>query len=131
VLGFDWVQADEEASRLEHALSEAVAERLSSQLGRPATCPHGNPIPGAAGPLPAQRRLVDLGSGDPATILRISEAAEHEAPELLRFLSRHRMVVGATVVRTELSHGSGTLTVEVAGESVPMSLEVASKIWVS
>src|SRR5918912_330100 len=46
VLGFDWAQSDAEAHRLEHAVSDEVAERLNELLGRPATCPHGNPIPG-------------------------------------------------------------------------------------
>ncbi|MEX2372829.1 MAG: metal-dependent transcriptional regulator, partial [Dehalococcoidia bacterium] len=47
VLGFDWLKADEEASHIEHALSQEVADRLFEMIGRPRTCPHGNPIPGA------------------------------------------------------------------------------------
>lgn len=45
-LGLDWVTADAEAARLEHAVSEVVEQRLYEALDRPATCPHGNPIPG-------------------------------------------------------------------------------------
>src|SRR5258708_7574107 len=48
VLGLDWVQADEEAARLEHAVSDQVEGRIFESLGRPKTCPHGNPIPGVA-----------------------------------------------------------------------------------
>src|SRR5919109_86289 len=47
-LGLDWVAADEEAARLEHAVSDRVEQRLYEALGRPSTCPHGNPIPGYA-----------------------------------------------------------------------------------
>src|SRR5579859_3713523 len=36
-LGLDWVQADEEAARLEHAVSEMVEERLYDALGQPRT----------------------------------------------------------------------------------------------
>src|SRR5438309_997761 len=46
VLGLDWVTADAEAERLEHAVSEVVEETLYRALGRPTSCPHGNPIPG-------------------------------------------------------------------------------------
>src|SRR5689334_3376815 len=48
LLGLDWVKAHQEAHRLEHAISQEVEERLSSLLKHPTTCPHGNPIPGAA-----------------------------------------------------------------------------------
>lgn len=34
-LGFDWVAADQEAARLEHAVSDAVVERLFEVLGHP------------------------------------------------------------------------------------------------
>src|SRR3989440_2880525 len=47
-LGLDWVAADEEAARLEHAVSDVVERRLWETLGRPTSCPHGNPIPGHA-----------------------------------------------------------------------------------
>src|SRR3989475_5485509 len=33
VLGLDWVSADEEAARLEHAISEVVEKRLYEALG--------------------------------------------------------------------------------------------------
>src|ERR1700730_10814068 len=46
ILGLDWVTADAEAERLEHAVSEVVEQTLYRSLGRPKTCPHGKPIPG-------------------------------------------------------------------------------------
>ena len=36
-----------EADRWEHAISADVEEKLVELLGDPATCPHGNPIPGS------------------------------------------------------------------------------------
>lgn len=45
-LQFDWAKSDAESHRLEHVFSDEVIERLNDQLGRPETCPHGNPIPG-------------------------------------------------------------------------------------
>src|SRR2546430_6592308 len=47
VLGLDWVTADAAAERLEHAVSEGVEETLYRALGRPPSCPPGNPIPGS------------------------------------------------------------------------------------
>src|SRR6266550_832875 len=62
-LGLDWVTADAEAARLEHAVSEVVERRLFEVLGRPTTCPHGNPIPGYSKAMPREVRLATLESG--------------------------------------------------------------------
>src|SRR3982075_3726160 len=59
-LGLDWGAADEEAARLEHAVSETVERRLYEVLGRPRTCPHGNPIPGHSKPVPREVRLAQV-----------------------------------------------------------------------
>src|SRR5712664_4653015 len=72
-LGLDWVTADEEAARLEHAVSEVVEQRLYEVLGRPTTCPHGNPIPGHSKAVPKEVRLSTLAAGDVATVTRVSE----------------------------------------------------------
>src|SRR6266851_2187451 len=84
-LGLDWVTADEEAARLEHAVSEVVERRLYEVLGRPTTCPHGNPIPGYSKPLPKEMRLASVKPGSRATVSRVSEVAEREAPMLLTY----------------------------------------------
>src|SRR5437879_13420586 len=52
VLGLDWVAADAEAQRLEHAVSEVVEERLYGTLRGRKTCPHGSPIAGHSQLLP-------------------------------------------------------------------------------
>ena len=131
VLGLDWVQADEEAGKLEHALSDDVAERLYQHVGRPVTCPHGNPIPGAgAGEPRPERALRDLPPGTSSNVRRVSEVAEHDAPQLLRFLGDSGLHLGARVVAAEHNVGAGTVTVEVGGNRVAMSLDVAGKIWV-
>jgi DtxR family Mn-dependent transcriptional regulator len=131
VLGLDWLQADEEAGKLEHAFSDEVADRLHKLIGQPATCPHGNPIPGARGAKQRQRKLSSLQPGDRSRVRRVSEVAEHEAPELLSFLSQSGLVMGAEVEAIARSVGAGTQTVRAAGSEVAMSLEVADKIWVA
>ncbi|MFY9615887.1 MAG: metal-dependent transcriptional regulator [Candidatus Dormiibacterota bacterium] len=130
VIGLDWLQADEEAGRLEHALSDDVADRLHKLIGEPATCPHGNPIPGARGKAPRERALSKLEPGQRSRIRRVSEVAEREAPELLRFLDQSGLVLGAEVEAVAKSKGAGTQTVRAGGREVAMSMEVADKIWV-
>ncbi len=130
-LGFDWLTADEEASRLEHGLSLQVADRLHEMIGRPRTCPHGNQIPGAPTDGKRERALATLKVGERAPLRRISEVAEHEVPDLLRFLGENGFSLGGMVEVVEASRGAGTLTVRVRDDSrVSMSTEVARKIWV-
>src|SRR5712691_9052772 len=47
VIGLEWEKVHAEAARWEHAISADVEEKLVQLLGDPATCPHGNPIPGS------------------------------------------------------------------------------------
>src|SRR6476469_2604125 len=47
VIGLEWEKVHREADRWEHAISADVEAKLVELLGDPATCPHGNPIPGA------------------------------------------------------------------------------------
>src|ERR1700693_2219587 len=93
-LGLDWVTADEGAPRLEHAVPEVVERRLYQGLGRPTTCPHGNPIPGHSKPLPNEVRLASLEAGARAAVSRVSEVAEREAPMLLNYLQQRGLTPG-------------------------------------
>lgn len=130
VLGLDWAAADDEASRLEHALSDDVAERIFEQIGRPESCPHGNPIPGVNAPRGPERPLASLAPGERSKVRRISEVAEHEAPDLLRFLGQQGFHIGIEVEASGVSRGAGTFTARVNGNDVAMSLDVAGKVWI-
>lgn len=128
-LGLDWVTADAEAARLEHAVSEVVERRLYEVLGRPETCPHGNPIPGYSEPVPKEVRLSALPAGRQAAITRVSEVAEREAPPLLAYLHQRDLVPGREIVVLETDEVGKTLRVRVGEKDVTLSHETASKVW--
>jgi DtxR family transcriptional regulator, Mn-dependent transcriptional regulator len=128
-LGLDWVVADEEAARLEHAVSDLVERRLWEALGRPRSCPHGNPIPGHAELDCREVRLSALDQGGTAVVSRISEVAEREAPTLLRYLLDRRLVPGTPVEVVEADAVGRTLRLRVAEREVTLSHETAAKIW--
>ena len=130
-LGLDWVQADEEAARLEHAISELVEQRLYEALGRPTTCPHGNPIPGWAEPRSDERRLSGLEAGSRASVTRVSEVAEREAPMLLAYLLDRGLVPGRGLDVVEVDQVGRTLRIQTGGHEVTLSHETAAKIWVA
>ena len=128
-LGLDWVTADMEAARLEHAVSEAVERRLYEALGRPATCPHGNPIPGHSEAARAEVRVSELPAGGRATLTRVSEVAEREAPRLLAYLHQRDLTPGREVSVLEVDDVGRTVRVGVAGRDLTLSHETAAKLW--
>jgi len=128
-LGLDWVTADEEAARLEHAVSDLVEQRLWEALGRPTCCPHGNPIPGYADFSPGELRLSDVPGGTRAVVSRISEVAEREAPALLRYLLDRRLVPGKPIEMLEVDTVGRTVRARTADREVTLSHETASKVW--
>ncbi|MCU1429815.1 MAG: iron (metal) dependent repressor, DtxR family [Actinomycetia bacterium] len=103
VIGLEWEKVHREADRWEHAISSEVEEKLVALLGDPATCPHGNPIPGSKRAR-TEERTVALATAAPGgiTVSRISEKLEL-SDDGLQFVARARLVPGssATVVGKE------------------------------
>jgi Fe2+ transport system protein FeoA len=74
--------------------------------------------------------LADLEPGVPATVRRISEVAEHEAPALLAMLAEHGIHEGSEVRVVESNVGPNDVALRVAGEELTISLGAAQLIWV-
>jgi len=129
-LGLDWVSADEEAARLEHAVSDVVEHRLWETLGQPTSCPHGNPIPGYAALRDDEVRLSTMAADSAATVSRISEVAEREAPALLRYLLERRVVPGMRLEVLEVDPVGRTMRIRAADRDLTLSHETAAKVWV-
>ena len=130
VLGFDWATADVEADRISSAMSDVVVDQIDATMGSPVTCPHGNVIPGRAAPYGTLTGLADLEAGRPATVRRISEVAEHEAPALLTTLAEHAIHEGSEVVVHVGGSGADEVSLTVAGAPLTLSREAAGRIWV-
>lgn len=129
VLGLPWHQVHEEAGRLEHAISPLLEQRLVAVLDDPATCPHGNPIPGSArpadgGPLMS---LAALAPGDTTTVIRIEEDLQADR-DLLRALEQTGLLPGARV-RLVGSDADGVVLAAPDGE-LRLSHEAAAAIRV-
>lgn len=128
-LGLDWVTADLEAERLEHAISAVVEEKLYQALGRPRTCPHGNPIPGHSTMRANEIRLSALRPGELGTITRISEVAQREAPPLLQYLHERGLHPGTRIKVEEVDDVGRTMRLRAA-RGLTLSYETASKLSV-
>jgi DtxR family Mn-dependent transcriptional regulator len=123
VIGLEWEKAHREADRWEHAISAEVEEKLVALLGDPATCPHGNPIPGSARTVDRSRTVVlaDAMPG-PVVVARISERLELD-DEALTLIARARLIPGseATVVARDTA-GNVHLTTATGEQVVPIAV---------
>jgi DtxR family Mn-dependent transcriptional regulator len=131
VIGLGWAEADEEAHHLQHALSERVTDKIDELLGRPPTCPHGNPIPrnGRTPDRPAGIRMSEAQQGDRITVLRVTEEAEEDA-RLLTFLEENEIRPGSVFDVVDVANHIGTMTLRRDGREVTVGLVAADKLRV-
>ena len=131
VIGLEWEKVHREAARWEHAISADVEEKLVELLGDPATCPHGNPIPGT--PREARPAATVPLAGAPSgrvTISRISERLELD-DESLRFVASARLIPGASATVVSENGSTGDVVVRTAtGEHVVPS-RIAEQLHVA
>lgn len=126
-LKMPWDEAHEESQGIEHAISPEVEERLLAALGRPTTCPHGNPIPGLGTLAPDEFPLDEAQMGEVVVLERITEEAEYDAA-LMHFLQSHGVEPGVRlrIVRTEPFNS--LVVVEGPRGEVTLGLKAAAKL---
>lgn len=129
VLKLDWVESHEQACKLEHAIDDKLASSIEKALNNPQTCPHGNPIPSESGSMRPMKDQVlsELDNGVSATVSRVPD----ENTELLRYLTTLGMFPGVRIVVEEKAPFKGPMLVKVGSGSYPLSLDVASGIYVT
>jgi DtxR family Mn-dependent transcriptional regulator len=130
VIGLGWAESDEEAARLQGAISVRVEERVAELLGNPPTCPHGNPIDAeTARRRPAGVALSEVDPGSLVTIYRITEEAEEDA-ELLVYLEQAGLVPGAGAMVVDASSARDSVTLDGPRGRSTMGLRPAALIRV-
>ena len=129
VLGLDWVKAHQEAHRMEHAISEDVADRLVKLLGNPSTCPHGNLIPGGRSMPHKGSPLSGVPAGSRVTLECVTEIGERDS-RLLSFMQQHRLIPGAEVHVLDVAPSLGIMHLKVGRDEFALGIEAAKKIRV-
>lgn len=127
-LELPWARVHDEARRLTPALSDEVAEALARLLGHPAHCPHGNPIPSAAGALSVEQGtpLHRLAPGQSGIILRV----EREEPEALKALATLGLLPQTRVEVEERAPFGGPILVRVGSARYALGRRVAAHVLV-
>jgi DtxR family Mn-dependent transcriptional regulator len=130
VLGLGWAESDEEALRLQGAITPRVEAAIDELLGHPQTCPHGNPIDAAAArSRPKGMPLSEAEAGADVTILRITEEAEEDAA-LLVYLEEQGLVPGVAAHVAEVSAARDSITLDGPQGRSSMGLRPAALIRV-
>jgi len=122
IIGLEWEKVHKEADRWEHAISADVEEKLVLLLGDPATCPHGNPIPGSGHKVegPASIPLTQMQPG-PVIVRRISEKAEID-DDAIAFLAGAALIPGSDAVVVSTSTEGVQVTSAAGEQTVPRKL---------
>ena len=122
IIGLEWEKVHKEADRWEHAISADVEEKLVQLLGDPATCPHGNPIPGSGHKVegPASVPLTQMQPG-PVIVRRISEKVEID-DDAIAFLAGAALIPGSDAVVVSTSTEGVQVTSAAGEQTVPRKL---------
>ena len=127
MLGYAWNEADRLAISFEHELPQEVEDRLFVALDRPASCPHGFPIPAKeTAELPLMPPLYALEPGDSA-IVAVPGSTD---PEIVAFLDTLGLRPGVRVEVKEKHPFDGPLVLRVEGKERTLGATVANQVYV-
>ncbi|MFV0532446.1 MAG: metal-dependent transcriptional regulator [Cumulibacter sp.] len=127
-LGMPWDEVHDEADHLEHAISDAVLQRMDDALGNPTHDPHGAPIPDATGVVRINHDESLADASPPATfqVTRVSDRSS----DLLRYLQSLGISVGAQLRVNEVNAAADAIRLSIDGARVQLSLSSAAAIRV-
>ncbi len=128
MLGYAWNEADRLAGSFEHDLPQEVEDRLYMALNRPATCPHGFPIPEPeTADIPVLPPLYALEPGDEA-IVAVPGSTD---PAVVEFLDTLGLRPGVRVHVREKHPFDGPLVLVVDGQDRTVGERIARQIFVT
>lgn len=128
MLGYPWDGADRLAVTFEHELPDEVVERLYVALNRPASCPHGFPIPPEEADEVVQLpTLADASIGDEVEVA----VPGTTDPDIVAFLETLGIRPGARLTVQERHPFDGPVVVSVDDHERLIGSKLAEAIYVS
>lgn len=127
MLGYAWNEADRLAGAFEHELPQEVEERLFVALNRPASCPHGFPIPAPdVTEIPEMPPLYSLDAGDVAEVA----VPGSTDPAVVKFLETLGLRPGVEIKVIEKHPFDGPMVLRVEDMERTVGEKVANQIYV-
>jgi DtxR family Mn-dependent transcriptional regulator len=129
-LGLTWDEVHDEAEHMEHAVSDALVDRIDDFLGHPEADPHGDPIPQADGTMRGSDRtrvpLTDCRSGQSVRIVQVLQ----QGSEFLRYLSEAGLEIGGIGRVDSNDAQAGVVQLNLAGRNIPIGRTAAEQLLV-
>ncbi len=128
VMQFGWHEVHDSADELGENVSDRVVERMEQLAGYPRRCPHGEPIPTAAGEMP---RVVDqpLNEVSPGEDYVISRVSTHDADKL-EYLGQLGLKPGTPFMLLSRAPFSGPLQLRLGDTDQMIGHELAGTLRV-
>ncbi len=128
VMQFGWHEVHDSADELGENVSDRVVERMEQLAGYPRRCPHGEPIPTAAGEMP---RVVDqpLNEVLPGEDYVISRVSTHDADKL-EYLGQLGLKPGTPFMLLSRAPFSGPLQLRLGDTDQMIGHELAGTLRV-
>jgi len=126
-LGYSWEELHEEAELLEHVTSPKLAERLFTFLGKPAYCPHGNPIPSDGGWI-TKRDLISLMEAKDRVHYILRQVMDNQ--EILTYLRRIRLELDHPFQVIQNDALNDLVTIKLQKKSMTLGYKVARNLFV-
>jgi DtxR family Mn-dependent transcriptional regulator len=125
-LELPWEDVHDLACKLEHYLSEEVADRIARALNYPITCPHGNPVD--AREKDDARRLSEVSVGEELIVARITD----ERLEFLTYVLEIGLVPHTRIFVSSRTPFGDVMTINVDGKDAAVAIgrDVAGSIFV-
>lgn len=126
-LELPWEDVHDLACKLEHYLSEDVADRIAKAMNYPTTCPHGNPVDATFQDGSTRLSLSDVGKS--YIVVKISD----ERIEFLTYLLQIGLVPQAQFFVKARTPFGDVMTLDIEGREsdVAIGRDVAASIFVS
>lgn len=129
VLNMPWHLAHQEANRFQGGITDEIERRMLDLLGGPATCPHGNPIPGTGATIdPRLQPLAAFQAGDVVMLRRLTEDVELDMTAL-KYFEDHGLVPGARIVIKDVGV-DGTMMLAVGFRQATLAPALTDNLWV-
>jgi len=127
MLGYPWEDADRLAVTFEHDVPDEVIARIFVALDRPATCPHGFPIPAVdSTDVPSLPTLDEVEAGVTAEVA-LPGATDRDVSDFLETLG---IRPGVQIVVREHHPFGGPVVITVGGEDRTIGNNLARQIFV-
>ena len=125
-LELPWDDVHDLACKLEHYISEDVADRIAKAMNFPTTCPHGNPVDATY--KDNSRRLSECSVGEQLIVVKITD----ERTEFLSYVLEIGLIPQTRVYLKSRTPFGDVISLEVEGRDTPIAVgrEVANSVFV-